>query len=209
MNEKIKILKEAKIYLVTSSEHSKLSTLDTVKIALDNGISLIQLREKKLTNKELFYLAYEVKKLCEKYNAILIINDFIDIMLAVEADGVHLGQDDLPCSIAKKILKEDYIIGVSTHNIKEALLAQNAGATYINIGPIFNTNTKNTCKPIGIENLEEILRIVKIPYTFMGGININNISLLKKFRPNAFAMITEITKAYNIGEKIEKLFKLI
>jgi len=206
---KLDILKQAKLYLVTSREHSNYDTLDLIKIALENNIRLIQLREKTLSHSDLYYLAKEARALCDKHNSLLIINDYIDIMLAVKADGVHLGQNDLPLNVAKSLLNENYIIGVSTHSIEEVLVAQKNGATYINIGPIFSTNTKNLTNYLGIKQLEEILSFVKIPYTFMGGININNIRNLKKFRPNAFAMITEITKAENIGEKIKELFKLI
>lgn len=207
--EKLNILKNAGLYLVTSSELSKKSTFYTVEQSLDAGVKLIQLREKTLTYKELIELAKKVKRLCEKYNAILIINDFVELALEIEADGVHLGQEDMNVINARKILGEDFIIGVSTHSKKEILKAQNEAVDYINIGPVFNTKSKIHDKELGVSGLENLIKYVKIPYTLMGGIKEANINLIKKFRPSAFAMITEITMSEDISLKTKNLFGLI
>lgn len=202
------ILKNAGIYLVTSSELSSRSTIDTVKEALDSGVKLVQLREKSLGYVSLLQLAKKIKKICDEYEAVLIINDFLELTLEIEADGVHLGQEDVSCKEARDVLGDNFIIGVSTHNEDEILKAQSSNADYINIGPVFNTKTKIHTKELGIIGLEKLIPLVKIPYTLMGGIKESNINLIKD-RPSAFAMITEITKAKDISLKIKNLFGLI
>lgn len=209
LKAKLDIFNNAGIYLVTSSEHSNYDTLDLLENCLKAGVKLIQLREKTLKHSQLYNLAKKVKAKCSKYGALLIINDYIDIALSVGADGVHLGQDDLPCVEARKLLGKNYIIGVSTHNVDEIVKAQNDGATYLNIGPVFKTNTKEHFDNIGISGLTSLVSYVKIPYTLMGGIKEDNIKELREFNPSAFAFVTEITKSKNIDKKIKNLFGLI
>lgn len=150
-------------------------------------------------------MAYQYRKETKKTGAKLIINDHIDIALAVEADGVHLGQDDLPCREAKKIAP-DLIIGRSTHNLEEALQAEEDGADYINIGPVFATSTKiNSYDPIGIDMIPLISSNIKLPFTVMGGIKEDNLKQVIHSGAGRIAMVTEITMADNIAEKISVL----
>jgi thiamine-phosphate pyrophosphorylase len=206
---KLEILKNAGIYLVTSSEFSNRPTLQIIGQALASGCRLFQLREKNISKKELFELASEAKKLAQKFPSVFIINDHIDIAMAVGADGIHLGQDDLPVGQARKICGDKLIIGVSTHNKEEILKAQDEGADYINIGPVFSTNTKPHAVSLGFDGLAKLLPFVKIPFTLMGGIKEDNIKGLVGLKPAAVAMVTEITMAADIKIKINNLFNSI
>lgn len=207
--QKMDILKNAGLYLVTSSEYSTRSTLETIEIALQSGCKLFQLREKNLSRKDFYDLAVQAKKIADKYNAVFIINDYIDVAFHVGADGVHLGQNDFSVSLAKEMFGERLIIGASTHNKEEIIKAQQDGADYINIGPVFPTDTKKLTNCISKDGVCELLPYVKIPFTLMGGIKESNIKDLKIFKPAAFAMVTEITMAANIKIKINNLFNSI
>ncbi|HPI03248.1 MAG TPA: thiamine phosphate synthase [Candidatus Goldiibacteriota bacterium] len=185
------------------------SSVKTLEKVLKGGAKMVQLREKEYHKGRILKMAFEFRKLTDKYKALLIINDHIDIALICKADGVHLGQDDIPCKEAKK-LAPGLIIGVSTHNMKEALQAQKDGADYINIGPIFETKTKeNLMAPLGIETLKKISKKINIPYTVMGGIKEHHIPQLAKAGAKRIAMVTEITRADNITAKVKSLQGII
>ncbi len=147
---------------------------NSVFVLLKFGLKWIQYREKNRSKKEMFYSALKIRKLTKRFNALFIINDHVDVALAVDADGVHLGQDDIPLSEAKKIMK-DKIIGISTHSIPEALKAEAGGADYIGFGPIFHTTTKNTGKPKGTHTLKQVKNSVNIPVIAIGGIKVDNV----------------------------------
>ena len=208
-SEKMELFKRAGLYFVTSSEFSDRPTLEIIEEALSSGVKLFQLREKNISKKELFALGLEARKLASKYNAIFIMNDHLDVALAVKADGVHLGQDDIPLDAARCLPGKDFIIGVSTHNREEIEEAQKLKPSYINIGPVFATQTKQHLQHVGLDDLEELVGYATVPFTFMGGIKEHNVANLKRFNPAAVAMVTEITRAHNIGEKVQKLFGLI
>jgi thiamine-phosphate pyrophosphorylase len=136
---------------------------------------------------------------------LLIINDHVDIALAVKADGVHLGQEDLPLKVARK-LAPDLLIGASTHSLEQALQAQKDGADYLNVGPIFPTETKDvTNKFLGPEAIVEICPHVELPCTVMGGINESNIDQVLARGVQRVAMVTAITKAQNIAQRVSSL----
>ncbi|OVE76235.1 thiamine-phosphate diphosphorylase [bacterium E08(2017)] len=201
---------EAGIYFVTSEVVSEgRSTLDIAKAALDGGIKLIQLREKDIPVNSFFKLALELRKLTMLHDALLIINDRPDVAMAVGADGVHLGQDDFPYEKARK-LAPDLIVGVSTHSVKEAVEAEKNGASYINIGPIFETATKKWNEEfLGMEGLKEISAAVDIPFTVMGGIKRNQIPDLRSAGATAIALVTAITAANDPQSAAEDLLKTI
>jgi len=140
---------------------------------LESGIRWIQYREKDKTRRELFQTALNLRRITQRFNACLIVNDYADVALAVDADGVHLGQDDLPLKEAKKIMG-DKIIGISTHTIEEAIGAEEGGANYIGFGPVFNTETKNAGKPKGLDLLRKVKASVGIPVIAIGGIKVDN-----------------------------------
>ena len=181
--------------------------LDVVKAVIDGGVKIVQLRQKYSTKKNLYLLAKKYREITKKNNVKLIINDHLDIVQAIDADGIHLGQDDLPCKVARKILP-DIIIGVSTHNQNEIIKAENDGATYVNIGPIFLTNTKKlSIKALGLDYLKSVK--VNIPFTVMGGIKRDNIIKVLECNAKNIAMVTEITMADDITKKTKELVKII
>ena len=145
-----------------------------------------------MTKKELYKEALSVRKFTLKHRAAFIINDYVDIALAVNADGVHLGQEDMPIREARKLLGENKIIGISTHSLKQAVDAQRAGADYIGFGPIFKTRTKDAGSPKGIGSLIEIKKHIKIPVVAIGGITIDNVSEVFKSGADAVAVASGI-----------------
>jgi thiamine-phosphate pyrophosphorylase len=142
---------------------------EAVRVALEAGIRWVQYRKKNGTRRQFYHEARKLRNLTRRFGALFIVNDFADIALAVEADGVHIGQDDLPLREARKIMRGK-IIGVSTHNLKEALAAEKGGADYIGFGPIFATATKEAGTPKGPGPLVEIKRSIVIPVIAIGGI---------------------------------------
>ncbi len=195
-SNRLKLMRQAGIYLVTSQPQSAgRSTLAIVKQALAGGIRLIQLREKEMATADFTRLALKVRKLTTDAGALLIINDRLDIALAVDADGVHLGQDDLPVASARRIAPE-MLIGCSTHSVPEARRAERDGASYINIGPLFPTRTKQWDKPfLGLIGLKRIAAVTSLPFTVMGGIKKEHIPDLHRAGAQIIALVSAITAA--------------
>ena len=162
-------------YLITDSNLSKKGILDDVKQALEAGCAIIQYREKNKSTKEMIGEALEIKSLCGR-KAIFLVNDRIDVALAVDADGVHIGQDDMPFEIARKLVGRGKIIGLTVHSVEEALHAETVGADYIGLSPIFETATKkdagNSC---GISMIRETRKKLNLPIVAIGGINKENV----------------------------------
>lgn len=212
MNRKERLikLKAIDIYPVTCQELSKGRTnLEVLAAVLAGGAKIIQLREKHWDKKDLYELAIEFRKRTRSHDALLIINDHVDVALAVGADGVHLGQEDLPIRAARNIAPE-LIIGASSHNLMEALKAEQDGADYVNIGPIFPTKTKeNTVPFLGPEAISEIGPQLTVPFTTMGGIHPDNIGRVLEAGARRVAMITGITRAEDITARVRRLRKTI
>ncbi|MFC1595844.1 thiamine phosphate synthase [Candidatus Margulisiibacteriota bacterium] len=184
------------------------SSIETLKELIAAGVKIVQLREKDKSKQDILNLAAIFRTLTSKASVTLIINDHIDIALEVGADGVHLGQDDNPGSTARR-QAPGLIIGVSTHNLEEARKAERDGATYINIGPIFATQTKTVgIHPLGVDMIKTISENISIPFTVMGGIKENNIKQLVAAGASRIAMVTEITQARDIGKKFSELRQL-
>lgn len=194
------------LYLVTDRKCLKNKDLNSaIEEAILGGVTLVQLREKNSDSLELFNIAKEVKKITDKHNIPLIIDDRIDIAMAVDATGVHLGQEDIPCNVARKILGSDKIIGVSAHNIKEALKAQSDGADYLGCGSVFNTSTKNNVTSLKIQELREIKEKVNIPVVAIGGINEKNVLELRGTGIDGIAIVSAILGKDNIKKAAEEL----
>jgi len=146
-----------------------------IEILLASGVKWVQYREKGKTRKDIFFEALKIREITKAFGACLIINDYADIAMAVDADGVHLGQDDLPLSEARKIMGSR-IIGISTHSVQEALEAERGGADYIGFGSIFHTTTKEVGAPKGVEGLKSVTDALSIPVVAIGGIKPHNVS---------------------------------
>lgn len=205
-NERMRRFEAAGLYLVTSQPLSAgRTTLEIVRAALAGGVKLIQLREKEMTLRDYTVLAEQVRALTLQVRALLIINDRVDVALAVGADGVHLGQDDFPIPAARR-LGPDLIVGASTHSVAEALRAQAEGASYINIGPIFATGTKRwEGEFLGIEGLRRIAAVTRIPFTVMGGIKREHFRELAAVGAQTMALVTAVTAAPDPRRATEEL----
>ncbi len=165
--------------------------MDIVPALLDAGIKGIQLRDKNITRRELYDAALKLRSLTSRYSAMLIINDYPDLAIASEADGVHLGQDDLPLAEAKKIVS-DKIIGISTHSMQQALDAFRGGADYIGFGPVFSTMTKDAGAPKGLDTLGQVAAAVNIPVVAIGGINQDNVDSVASAGCSSVAVISAL-----------------
>jgi thiamine-phosphate pyrophosphorylase len=159
---------------------------------LTSGVQWVQFRAKEKSRLEIYEEAIRLRRLCKDYDAVLIINDFVDIAVCVGADGVHLGQDDLPLKEARKIIGRDRIIGISAHSLKQAREAEKNGADYIGFGPVFPTLTKEAGTPKGIEMLYEVKKQVNIPVVAIGGINLENVLSVLRTGVDAIAVASAI-----------------
>lgn len=194
------------IYLVTDEAclHGR-PLLKCVEEALAAGVTLVQYRAKAADGGVLYAEACKLKELCDKYNVPLIINDRLDIALAVGAAGVHLGQDDLPCAVARRLLGEDFIIGVSAHNPAEAVQAVSEGADYLGCGAVFGTATKHDVAKLGLENLRAIRKAVAVPMVGIGGITADNYAEVLATGANGAAIVSGILAQDDIGAVVKKL----
>jgi len=183
--------------------------VDVCRQVVAGGAKVLQLREKDCGKREFLALAREARRLTAEAGVLLIVNDQIDIALAVDADGVHLGQEDLPLAEARG-LGPELLLGASTHGLEEALAAETQGADYINIGPIFSTQTKSLAmKALGPNAIPAISRRVRVPFTVMGGIHAGNLDLVLQTGARRIAMVTEITQAPDVAQRIRDLRKRI
>lgn len=184
-------LNEINLYFITDSKLTKKTILDDIKAALKAGVKIIQYREKDKTKTGMVEEAIKIKEIC-KDKAIFLINNSVDIALEVDADGVHLGQDDMLYEEARKLLKNK-IIGLTAHNVKEAKDAESKGADYIGVSPIFETKTKLDAGPAaGLQLIEDIKKAVTIPQVAIGGINLKNIDDVVKAGATSAAVISAI-----------------
>lgn len=182
------------------------SNIEVVKEMIRAGIKLIQYREKDLSIKERYEECCTIRELTREAGVFFIVNDHIDIALLVGADGVHIGQDDIPISEVRKILGDDKIIGLSTHSPVQAEKAVADGADYIGVGPIFKTQTKvNVCDPVGFSYLEWVNNNIKIPYVAIGGIKEHNLPEILKRGASSVALVSEITGNPDIPNKVKQL----
>lgn len=195
-NERMRRFAEAGLYVViTEAFCGGRSSLRILEACLDAGVRLVQFREKDLSGRELHVRAEQFRKLTADANALLIVDDRVDVALAVGADGVHLGQDDLPIRAARA-LGPELIIGSSSHNLDEALDAQKAGASYVNIGPIFATQTKTVASGVvGPAMIGTIAPHLRVPHTCMGGIKENNVGKVLAAGGRTIAVVTAVTAA--------------
>ncbi|MEI5908699.1 thiamine phosphate synthase [Bacillus spongiae] len=193
------------LYLVTD-ESLPLTLLEEKIIgAMKGGASIIQLREKESTSKEFINKAKRLKAILSETSIPLIINDRLDIALLVEADGIHLGQDDLPAREVKKILPAKMILGVSVHSVQEALQAERDGADYIGVGSVFKTSSKPDATPISFDEVVAIKKSVSIPVVGIGGITEENVDLIKELGIDGVAIVSAIMKKEDTKKATEQL----
>ncbi len=203
---KRKILQDSFIYLITTNR----SDLEEVVLqALKAGVKIVQYREKFLNDNEKISQAKCLASLCKKYNSLFIVNDRIDIAIAVDADGVHLGKEDIPTKIARELLGAEKIIGRSTHCLEDIKNAEEEGCDYIGIGPIFSSETKKELNPIGIDHLKKGSSETLLPAFAIGGINNSNIKKLNQINNLRIAVSNAIINSNDPFSKTEELIKFL
>lgn len=195
------------IYCLTAEKFSRgRSNIEVVQAMLDHGIKLVQYREKEKKMGVKLAECLELRRMTREAGAAFIVNDDIDLAMLVEADGVHVGQEDLPVEAVRKLVGEDMAIGLSTHSPEQARDAVARGVDYIGVGPIFRTFTKDdVCDPVGFEYLEYVIGNVDIPFVAIGGIKEDNIGDVVRRGVRCVALVTEIVEEENIGNKINAL----
>lgn len=197
------------IYLVTDDGCLQgRALIDCVREALKGGVTLVQYRAKTASSAEMYAEALQLKALCDSFNVPLIINDRLDIAMAVGAAGVHLGQDDLPCAAARKILGEDYIIGVSAHNPAEAKAALQSGADYLGCGAVFGTATKADVQKLGTDGLAAICKAKGLPVVGIGGVTADNYREVRAAGADGAAIVSGILAQPDIRATVEAIARV-
>ena len=201
-----KLNKTLALYLVTARyDWNEEDFLKKVEEACRSGVTLVQLREKECSTREYYELAKKVKTITDTYQIPLIIDDRVDICLAVDASGVHIGADELPVEVVRNMIGNDKILGVTAKTVERALEAEQHGADYLGVGAIYPTTTKVITHPTSIETLRKIATTVSIPIVAIGGIKEDNMEPLKGTGIAGVAIVSEIMKAKNIQEKCQSL----
>ncbi|MHB8117853.1 MAG: thiamine phosphate synthase [Methanothrix sp.] len=191
-------------YFITDSELSLAGNVSDVLQAVACGVEVVQYRNKNAETRQMYEEAVRLREICR--DSLFLINDRVDIALAAEADGVHLGQSDMPCLAARKLLGPEKTIGVTVHNLAEALQAESIGADYLGVSPIFQTATKpDAGKPAGIRLIEEIRAQVDIPLIAIGGINHSNASEVVRAGADGLCAISCVVAKENVRAEILKL----
>lgn len=201
-------LKKVELYVVVDKEICPPKKIENLVLEIiKGGAQMIQFRDKISSDKDFLKDALRIKKITSSKKFPLIINDRVDIAEWVDAEGVHLGQDDLPPEVARKILGEDKIIGVSTKNLKQAKIAEKKGADYLGLGPVFYTTSKKIQKTIGIVPVKRAQEIIKIPVFPIGGINLKNIEKLTEIGCKKACVLSAVVCAKDPKKAVEKLLK--
>ncbi|MFQ5686042.1 MAG: thiamine phosphate synthase [Candidatus Scalindua sp.] len=196
--------------LITNRNICKSKLVDIISQAIDGGVGTVQLREKDLSSVELYNLASEIREITREKDANLIINDRVDIALAVDANGVHLGWQSLDIEIVRKMIGRDKLIGFSAHNLQEAEKAENSDADYVTISPIFETAYKEYfVEPLGIEKIGKIKEEIDIPVIALGGINENNVNSVLENGADGIAVISAILQSEDPRQSTSRLYKEI
>lgn len=196
------------LYLVTDKSDDVEKFLKTIEEAIKGGVSVVQIREKTADTLDFYNLALKVKEITEKHNVPLIINDRVDVALAVDAEGVHVGQSDMPCDVTRALVGSDKIVGVSAATIEEARKAESDGADYIGAGAVFPTATKDDAPKITKKDLKEIVESISIPVVAIGGITLNNAHELNDTGIAGLSVVSAIMSSENPKKSSEELLKI-
>lgn len=196
------------LYLVTDKSDDVEKFLNTIEEAIKGGVTVVQIREKTAETLDFYNLALKVKEITSKYEVPLIINDRVDVALAIGADGVHVGQSDMPCDVTRKLIGADKILGVSAATIDEAKKAQNDGADYIGTGAVFPTSTKDDAPKITKQDLKEIVESIDIPVVAIGGISKDNAHELIDTGIAGLSVVSAIMSSDNPKKSSEELLSI-
>jgi thiamine-phosphate pyrophosphorylase len=200
-------MKDFRLYAITGEQfHPGRAMLHVMEQAILGGADIIQLRDKKGSKAEVLAKAQALRKLTRRYGVTFIVNDDIDIALEADADGVHLGQGDLPLPEARKRMGGK-VIGISTHAIEEALLAQEQGADYIGVGPVFPTKTKENVTPVTVDYVREVSRRIAIPFVAIGGIKLHNVDEVIRAGARRICAVSEIVGSDDVKGTCEAFIR--
>ena len=199
------------LYLVTDRSLSRgRDTMQIVQAAVRGGVTCVQLREKSCSTRDFIEEARRISDFLKEHHLPLIINDRIDVAMAVGAEGVHLGQTDMPLETARTILKKDMIIGISAESVEDAVEAEKGGADYISVSPVFSTSTKtDTAPPLGLEGISTIRRHVRIPVVGIGGINKENCAQVIRHGADGVAVVSAIVSSADPEKEARELLEII
>jgi thiamine-phosphate pyrophosphorylase len=201
-------LNDIDFYFITDSKLSKKGVLSDVDNALKAGCKIIQYRDKNISTKEMVEISKKLKQKCVG-KAIFLINDRIDVALAVNSDGVHIGQDDMSYEITRKIIGKEKIIGLTVHNLQEAIIAEKYGVDYIGLSPIFNTMTKNNAgRACGVKTIKIVKKNVNLPIVAIGGINKNNIYKVINSGADAVVAISAVLSSGDVYKEVNDFIKI-
>ncbi len=196
------------LYVIT--EPALRDPIEGARLALEGGARILQLRDKQATTRQLVQTGLTLRELTRQYGAILIVNDRLDVALVIEADGVHLGQDDMPPALARKVAGENFIIGVSAETVEEARQAEADGADYLGVGPMFATSTKpDAGEPVRPDRLRAIKQAVSIPVFGIGGITLENAPAVLKADADGICVISAIMGAADPREATQRFAELL
>ena len=198
--------KRLRLYVIT--DRRLRDEIETVNAALEGGATAIQMRIKNAPTGEMIRVGKELRKITKEYDALFFVDDRLDVALAVDADGVQLGPEDMPISIARE-LAPNLIIGASVYNLEEALKAEKDGADYLGAGSVFPTKTKKDARVLGLEGLKRIVESVKIPVVAIGGINHENVRKVLEIGVDGIAVISAIVGAEDVKKATEEMRKII
>lgn len=200
---------ETDLYALTDSRLSLGRPLESVARALlESGVKILQYREKKLPGAKMLEECRMLRRLANEYGACFIVDDHIDLAMLAEADGIHIGQEDVPLADARRLVGRDMIIGLSTHSPEQARKAVEEGADYIGVGPIFATRTKeDVVAPVGFEYLDWVAAHISLPFVAIGGIKVHNIGQVARHGARCCALVSELVGAPDIGAKVAEVRK--
>ncbi|HPO82591.1 MAG TPA: thiamine phosphate synthase [bacterium] len=197
---------DLKLYVITDEKVGLgRSHIFLAEEALKGGATVIQLRDKEKSGRELYRIGVRIRELTRRYKALFIVNDRLDIAMAVGADGVHLGAEDLPVSVARRIAGENFLIGASVSSPEEALLAEKEGADYISAQSIFKTSSKENVKIIGLEGLRSIVNVSSLPVIAIGGIDKDNVKDVIRNGAKGIAVISAAVSKEDVKKAVEEL----
>jgi len=213
MGENVKNIKNSEIrgalkglYFIIDRTLSKKGVIEDVISAIKGGVRIVQYREKNLSDREMLSEAKKICQICRKNGVLFIVDDRVDIALACDADGVHIGKKDIDFLDARRILGENKIIGVSVNSINEAKHFEMLGADYVSLGPIFKTTTKKDAgEPIGIDVIKEAKKVLRIPFTVIGGINLDNLKSVLDAGAESVCMISAIVGKDDVEKEVRKV----
>lgn len=209
MRKRLHDFSDVYLYVVTQPPRAGQSYSDMVSAACAGGADVVQLRDKTLSSRELFRLAKDLQEICDKTGTLFILNDRVDVALAADVDGVHVGQEDLPVRVVREMMGHKKLIGCSTHSTAQALAAVGDGADYISCGPLFATPTKPDYSPVGLALVKEYRQLIRVPFVAIGGIDATNVAQAMAAGADRVAVVRAISGAADVEKAARSMKDLV